>query len=214
MESFEARLSRFLDNPPHESVNTFAVSIQRNLMPEIRGAAKARLGVLVLLGTHAVIQVVAGKLFRKPGQSATHFFLEHFVDTADSAFSTISKRLHELRNIAAHQWLSATQERIVLDWEMAKGFEIVGGDLHINFGRYAEQFESQFNERFSYYLATTSEAELLILNARAIATFLDLSNKDPLKLTIDSLYSTMPLALLRTTSALIAADVRKRYLNS
>jgi hypothetical protein len=144
METFRAQLKRFLDAPPVEVLGTVVGTLQRDLMPEIKTAVQDHSGYLVVLGTHAVIQLVAEKVFGMSGLAGTQFFLQKFVDDPtwpDRVFSTIHAEMHDLRSVVANLWLSAEDHNRIFDWYLPEGWQWQDDGLHINLRRYFEQFE-------------------------------------------------------------------------
>jgi hypothetical protein len=109
LEPHQKRILRFLDGSPDEIALTLLNSISNFFLPDLRFVGEHKKDRLVFLGTHAIIQIVSKHLFGKRGLDATEFYLRHFVDgeVVHLQFSKISRILHEMRNVLAHQWLSA-----------------------------------------------------------------------------------------------------------
>jgi len=146
MESFEKRLKRFSTSSLDEVPLTILNSIANFFLPELRLAKEYKLDRLIFLGTHAIIQTVSERLFRKRGPKGTRFYFESFVDgsTYDTKFSLVSDSIHAMRNVYAHQWISTRTHNITIDYRTVEGWKKEADGLHINPDIYAQHFLDGF----------------------------------------------------------------------
>lgn len=61
-------------------------------------------------------------------------FLQTFIDrnTPDTKFSNVADKIHNWRNILAHQWLGKSEYKIEYDYNMNFGYKLNGDLLIIN----------------------------------------------------------------------------------
>ena len=215
METPERRLERFLSGPPVEIMGTIVASMEFVFMPQIKIAVDHRCDFLVLIGTHAVIQVIADGILGRKGPAATKFFLKTFVDDAteppDRTFSTIAVEMHELRNIASHQWLSKDGHHRAFDWDQPEGWKWVDNRLHVNLEIYFEQFRKGLTNRYSRYVSGLPPQEQLVRKYRALRQWLGLGREDSITLQIQQMQATHSLQLLQKREADVVASIRERF---
>lgn len=175
-ETKEARLKRFQDNPPVEAIETLLNSIDNYFNNEIRSAPNNFQTSLLFLGIHAVALTISEAFFDKTGVEGYRAFLEKFVDgdTEDTKFSLIADRVHDWRNILAHQWLGSSGHRIGYDYKMPLGWEDRDGVLFINPRVYCEAYLKAFagKGKIWHYKSILSEAELGATKTRIIEKYL------------------------------------------
>lgn len=215
METFEARLTRFLDNEWIELPATLLNSLHNVFVNEIQEAGKRRLEHLVFLGTHAIMQTVSESVFDRTGFDGTRFYLQRFVDgpTADKKFSEIADVLHELRNVTAHRWLSSMAHSLDLDYTMSEGWVRRANVLAINPDVYLECFSEGFRRGgpIWQYRSFWPEDERLVRKYRLLARWLDLDKKDPICDAIGVLASARDTATVAAAEVEIKRLVRERY---
>ena len=146
MEYKEKRLKRFQENPPVEIIETLLNSIDNFFKTEIDQAVEKNLWFLVILGVHAISLTVTESIFNKKGIDGFKFFLEKFVDDPKEGFvfSEIAEKIHNWRNVIAHQWLSSSDD-FALDFDMPKGWENRGGVTFFNPKLYYQYFRKSFS---------------------------------------------------------------------
>jgi len=140
MQEWQERLASFLESDTEWTGYIF-MTTWNDLLPEIQEAAKSHLLVMTFLGTHAVIQTVAEKVFGySDPEEATRFYLEHFVDKnePERKYSTVAPEIHHIRNVMAHRAYSKAQHFTGYDWKLPGGFGWKGDQFHINPDRYVE----------------------------------------------------------------------------
>lgn len=147
MEDPGKRLKRFQNGPPEEIILTLLNSIHNFFTREIDQAADNKSWYLVVLGIHAVILTISEGLFNKKGLTGFKFFLEKFVDSPEEGFdfSKIADKIHNFRNVIAHQWLSASGYELGIDESMLKGWESREDVIYFNPVLYYEAFKNSFS---------------------------------------------------------------------
>lgn len=150
METKEARLDRFMSNPPEETIETLLNSIANFFNNEIAltPAPDNRQTSLLFLGIHAVALTISEAFFGKKGADGYKLFLEKFIDqTPDNMkFSLIAREIHDWRNVLAHQWLGSIGHHINYDYDMPEGWKKdEDGVLKINPKIYCEHYLKAFS---------------------------------------------------------------------
>lgn len=175
-ESCEKRLRRFQNGSPTESIATLLNSISNFFNNEIKEAPRNTQTSLLFLGIHASILSISEALFDKSGLEGYRYFLEKFVDgdTKDLQFSLVSSRIHDWRNILAHQWLGSSGHNIAYDYNMKEGWKEVDGILFINPQIYCNQYLKAFSGdsllwEYDSYLGQTEQEDA---RDRIIAKFI------------------------------------------
>jgi len=147
-ESKEQRLRRFQDNPPYEVIATLINSIANFFNYEISLTTQGNnyQSSLLFLGIHSVALTISEGLFDKPGPGGYKLFLENFVDghTSDTKFSDIAGKIHDWRNVLAHQWVGSIGHEIGYDYEMTSGWQNRGDVTFINPRIYLEHYLKAF----------------------------------------------------------------------
>src|SRR4030095_9745134 len=119
MEAVENRLRGFLRHGPEVLFGSILNSIHSFFNEQLAKAGEHRHEDLVFLGTHAVMQTVAEKMFGKTGADGTEFYLKNFVDhlsLVDRQFSLVASEVHEIRNVKAHMWMSSRLHEFIVDY--------------------------------------------------------------------------------------------------
>ena len=147
MENKAKRLLRFQQNPPIEIIETLLNSIDNHFNREIEKVAEQEIWLFVMLGIHAVSLTITESIFNKRGLDGFKFFLENFIDKNEEGFifSEIAEKIHNWRNIIAHQWLSTSGYDFGLDFDMPKGWENRGGITYFNPKLYYQAFKESFS---------------------------------------------------------------------
>ncbi len=131
-----------------ESIETLLNSID-NLFRQrqIDVAANENLWDLVILGIHAMALTISEVLFGKAGVTGFKLFLENFVDEDKSGFdySQIAEKIHDHRNIVAHQWLSEKGYEFGYDGQMTVGWQKRDGVVYLNPKLYYKSFKKAFS---------------------------------------------------------------------
>lgn len=215
METFEARLSRFLLSEVDEIPLTLLNSIDNFFLPQIQKAGKHKLEYPVLLGTHAIIQTVAGKIFGVTGLSGTKFYLREFVDAgpSDRTYSSISTDVHDLRNVVAHTWISSLGHTFVIDYTISGGFLQRGSTIHFNPTVYLQDFSAGFGAdgRVWDFKNLVTDDHLLLRKYEFIAEWLNLPRNDPVRGQIQSLKAAAPGPARTSIETAIQNDIKTRY---
>lgn len=149
METFEARLKRFLFGPPDEVFLTILNSISSFSLQELKAATDGKLYSLALLGAHSVMQTIGEQVYGQAGVAATTFYLRNFVDgdTDDTRFSEIAKELHTFRNVHTHRWSSRFNHDVGFDTSKDHGWWRDDDGLHINPVVFMKCFSAGFMAR-------------------------------------------------------------------
>lgn len=147
IEPFEKRLARFQNGSPIESIETLLNSIANFFNNEIVLTPEKHQTSLLFLGIHSVALTISEIFWDLKGEAGFKKFLETFVDgnTEDTKFSSVADKIHNWRNVLAHQWLASSGYEIQYDYEMKSGFEISNNLLRINPKIYCDQYISVFS---------------------------------------------------------------------
>lgn len=179
-ESKEQRLKRFYNGPHFEVIDTLLRSIDNHINNEISltiydGNYQPS---LLFLGIHAVALTISESFFDKKGKEGYKLFLKKFVDgdTKDKKFSEIADKIHNWRNVLAHQWLASSGHEIGYDYEMNLGWKKINGVTYINPKIYCNQYLDAFrgnNGRIWDYENFLSNGELENVKNRLIKRYLE-----------------------------------------
>ncbi len=176
-ECFEKRLKRFRNGTPTESIGTLLNSISNFFNNEIKEAPRNKQTSLLFLGIHASILTISEALFGKSGLDGYKYFLEKFVDgnSKDLQFSLVSSRIHDWRNILAHQWLGSAGHNIAYDYNIKEGWKEVDSVLFINPQIYCDQYIKAFSSDslLWQYDSCLEQTELEAAKDRIITKFID-----------------------------------------
>lgn len=147
IEPFEKRLARFQNGPPIESIETLLNSIANFFNNEIVITPKKLQTSLLFLGIHAVALTISEVFWDLKNEPGYKKFLETFVDgdTGGTKFSSVSDKIHNWRNILAHQWLGLSGYNIQYNYEMNLGFELKNDLLIINPRIYCDCYLKAFS---------------------------------------------------------------------
>lgn len=165
VEPLDKRLARFKNGPAIESIDTLLNSIANFFNNEIIVTPEKFQTSLLFLGIHAVALTVSEIFWDLKGESGYKKFLETFMDgeTEDTRFSSVADRIHNWRNILAHQWLGSSGYNIQYSYKASLGFEIKDDLLIINPRIYCDCYVKSFSAggRIWKYekLLTNSEIE-------------------------------------------------------
>ena len=109
------------------------------------------------------------------GKKGYKKFLEKFIDgdTEDTKFSLVADKIHNWRNVLAHQWLSSSGYEIQYNYKMKKGFKFNKNILVINPKIYLDKYIEAFdvNEKIWSYKDFLNEEELDNAKKRIIKKF-------------------------------------------
>lgn len=147
IEPLEKRLARFQNGSPVESIETLLNSIANFFNNEISMAPDRYQTSLLFLGIHSVALTISEVFWGLEGVAGYKKFLENFVDgnTADTKFSFVADKVHNWRNVLAHQWLASSGYQIQYDYKMETGFIASDGLLRINPKIYCEHYLNAFS---------------------------------------------------------------------
>jgi len=169
----------------------------------------------MFLGTHAVIQTVAEKLFGLRGKDGTTFYLKNFLDgdKPDQKFSTIAEEIHDMRNVKAHQWSSAASHDLAFDYTMPEGWKRNGTTLHINPRVFRELFLAGFGlgGKIWTYRDLLAPETALVQKYRFLRDWLDLAKSDPIAVEIRKLEDATTAADRSAAEASIKTLVVNTY---
>lgn len=178
-EKFEDRLKRFQDGSPIEIIETLLNSIDNHFNNEIFKTIEEDnyQTSLLFLGIHAVALTISEAFFNKTGEEGYRLFLEKFVDgdAEDKKFSKIADKIHNWRNILAHQWLARSGHEIGYDYKMSLGWEKRNRVIFINPKIYCNQYLSTFrgdNRKIWDYQDFLNNSELEDVKNRLIEKYL------------------------------------------
>jgi hypothetical protein len=150
MEEKDKRLARFQNGTPHESISTLLNSIANFHNNEIKDTLKddrqPQTG-LMFMGVHAAILTISKVFWNLDGLNGYKKFLEVFVDGSNQGtkFSQVSDRIHDWRNVLAHQWLGSIGHEIVYDYTSAEGWKTLpNGSLSVNPDIYCKAYLAAF----------------------------------------------------------------------
>lgn len=212
METFEARLRRFLVNEPEEVFGTVLNSIHNFFNNQLEKAGERQLDELIFLGTHAVMQTVSEKMFGISGLAGTEFYLKNFVDHAtipDRQFSAIASDIHHNRNVKAHLWLSGSLHDFAVDYRHPEGWKRDRDVLSLNPTVYLEQFLAGFNGPIWKWEKLASEEIFIVQKYRYLRDWLELPKGDPIRVTVEKLNPASPT--LAAEESVIQTDIKARY---
>jgi hypothetical protein len=132
---------------------------------------------LLFLGIHAVALTISEIFWGLKGEAGYKKFLEKFVDgeTEDTKFSTISNKIHNWRNVLAHQWFESSGYEIQYDYDMKLGYKTEKNILVINPKIYCEKYIEAFdvNNKIWEYKEFLNQKELNNAKKRIIKKFLE-----------------------------------------
>ncbi len=215
MELFEDRLRRFVTGNVCEIPSYLLSAIASFVLPEIRTAKDNKLDYIIFLSTHAVIQTVGEKIYGKKGESCTKFYLENFVDQLanDRKFSLISREIHEMRNVLAHQLVSGETHKIAFNYTISEGWKRDSDLLHINPEIYAEEFIGAFETggRIWNYDRLISADELRLKKYYFLKDYLGLDKKDRITIEVRKLASCVDPSDIERQEAAIKELIICRY---
>ncbi|MFA5015025.1 MAG: hypothetical protein WC549_05740 [Actinomycetota bacterium] len=177
IEPLENRLERFKNSSPIEAIETLLLSIQNFFNNEIILTVKNYQTSLLFLGIHAVALTISETLWGLKGEAGYKKFLEKFIDgdTEDTKFSFISDKIHNWRNVLAHQWVASSGYEIQYDYKMKLGFKIEKNILVINPKIYCDKYMEAFNvnNKIWEYENLLNKEELNNAKKRIIKKFLE-----------------------------------------
>ena len=217
MESFENRLSRFLNGSPDEIFGTILDSISNFFLPELQVARERDLTAFTYLGTHAVIQTVTEKMFGfdKPSDG-TRFYLTQFVDgeSPDRKYSDIADEIHAFRNTLAHMWFSKRGHSRAFDYRISEGWKKDGDTLILNPRIYLDDFLAAFGRGGRIWNARkmVDPATAVVQKFRYLADWLELPRKDePIRDAIAALRNATDDESRAAIDADLKGQVKARY---
>lgn len=177
IEPLEKRLARFQNGLPSESIETLLNSIANFFNNEISIAPEKYQTSLLFLGIHTVALTVSEIFWDLHGELGYKKFLETFVDgnTEDTKFSIIADKIHNWRNVLAHQWLASSGHEIQYGYEMKSGFVISDNLLSINPKIYCDHYMKAFSAdgKIWEYEQFLSKEELYQAKKRIIDKFVE-----------------------------------------
>jgi hypothetical protein len=216
MEPLEKRLARFLNGSPNEYTLSVLNSIGHGFLPEIRAARDGQMVLTIFLGTHAIIQTIAEKIFGLSSLDGTRFYLEHFVDrdVDDRRYSLIAEEIHSMRNTVAHVWFSSRAHRRAFDASMPQGWRRDDKLLRINPILYVEDFLDGFAAKGPIWRIPRMRAKELatVQKYRFIADWLELPKGDAVRSLIAALSKAGTDESRAEIEANISARFKKRFL--
>lgn len=180
MESRDKRLNRFKNGSPNESISTLLNSIDNFFNNEIEGTLKDPLHPqtgLMFLGTHASALTIAKVFWDLEGLTGYKKFLEVFVDgrEANMKFSEVADKIHDWRNVLAHQWLGSAGHQIIYDYTATYGWKLLANNsLSINPEIYCKAYLAGFDSNGAIwkYEEFFSKPELEAIKNRIIKKFI------------------------------------------
>lgn len=215
METFDQRLRRYTVGEDLDIFGWLTVYLQNSYMSELWAASERGLYHCVYLISHAVMQMIAEKMFGMTGRDATRFYLENFVDgtEADRRFSLISDDIHGLRNIMAHQGYSGLQHRVeyFVD-DMPEGWRRDGNTILINPRIYAGQFEGAFSRGAHVQMySRLPDEERTLRKYQYIKQWLGLAASHPIAQAIRGLERCANIQDVRAQEAVIQRMIFTEY---
>jgi hypothetical protein len=215
MESFDQRLKRYTSQNDLEIFGWLTIWLQNAYLSELRLAKENRLYHSVYLITHAIIQIVAEKMFGLRGRNGTEFYLQNFVDgdTRDRRFSLVADDIHGARNVMAHEGYSSLQHRVnYFSDEMAEGWKREANTVFLNPAIYAEQFQNAFVQgaHVLKYRQLTDRVRTL-RKYQYIRQWLRLEKSNPIAQEIKKLEACTTLPDVRTREANIQKMIYQAY---
>lgn len=177
-ETQEKRLARLLSGPPSEAIETLLNSIDNYFNNEIQITPQNYQTSLLFLGIHASALTISEAFWGNGKHEGYKLFLEYFVDkdTSDKKFSLISEKIHDWRNVLAHQWLGSIGHSIGYNYEMKEGWMLNEDKvLLINPSIYCQQYLNAFSRsgKIWQYDKIFSEAELEEIKQRIVSKFMN-----------------------------------------
>jgi len=147
IEPFEKRLARFQNGSPIESIETLLNSIANFFNNEIVLTPENYQTSLLFLGIHSVALTISEIFWNLKGEAGFKKFIETFVDgnTSDLKYSSVADKIHNWRNVLAHQWLASSGYSIQYDYTMKLGFTVDNNMLIINPKAYCNQYLKAFS---------------------------------------------------------------------
>ncbi len=179
MEPIANRIGRFQNSHPIEIIDTLLNSIDNYFNNEIRLTVQGEnyQTSLLFIGIHAVALTIAEGFFNLSGPDGYKKFLESYVDgdSSDTKFSDIAVKIHNWRNILAHQWLGVGGYDIGYDYDQKEGWVNKDSVIFINPRIYCEHYLAAFKAggRIWDYDKRFSEAEMEAIKTRLITKFLN-----------------------------------------
>jgi hypothetical protein len=204
MEDFQERLARYLDE---DGVNIFGwmtIWAQNELVVQIGAVNKPNFETLLFLGTHGFMQTFMESAYHLRGVKATKAFLERFMDETPAAnqFSLIADKIHEMRNVLAHQLYARHTHDIAYDYQISLGWEQHGDVLHVNPTIYGKQFISAVDGgRLRKWRNWTTPDSLVRQKWRFVVKWLDLRKDDDIAKAVKTLLAGSPQDIVRGTPA-------------
>lgn len=215
MESFDARLTRFLFNSPNEIFFTILNSFDNFVLPELRRVAEAQLFNLAFLGVHAVAQTISDQIYGRTGVDATRYYLESFVDGPgdEVRFADIADQLHSFRNVHAHRWSSRSSHSVGFDRTIAEGWLRDGDGLHVNPVVFMNRFSFGFRAGGPMWHMPRALDTLFALHRkyRYLRNWLELERADTLHTIICSLEQSETMERAVEIEPQIQAEICARF---
>ena|SRR3989344_3040785 len=175
IEQIEKRIARFQAGSPNESIATLLNSLANYFNNEIAVAPDKRQTALLFLGIHAAVLTISEIFWGLNGVAGYRKFLEEFVDGDEEAvkFSLVADKIHNWRNVLAHQWLASSGYKIQYDYDMQSGFVTNDNVLVINPKIYCDHYIRAFSAdgKVWEYEQVLSESELEDAKQRIIEKF-------------------------------------------
>ncbi len=175
IEPLNKRLDRFQKGEPIESIDTLINSIANSFNNEITVTSRQYQTSLLFLGIHAVALTISEIFWGLRGVGGYRKFLEEFVDgeTEGMKFSFVADKIHNWRNVLAHQWLSSSGYEIQYEYELKHGFIVNDNVLMINPRIYCDHYLSAFaaGGKIYEYSQILSDLELERAKQRIIEKF-------------------------------------------
>ena len=215
IESFKDRLRRFTFGKPIEVFAGITNNIACTFNGELKIARAKKMTTTICLLTHAIMQVVADKIYSKAKEDRTKFFLETFVDgdTPELKFSSIACELHSWRNVEAHQIFFKDGHTINIDYEMPEGWKREEhGILHLNPGKYADRYLKMLRSRLFFdHWKQEPEKRQTVRKYRFIADYLDLPRKDDVRKEVERLQEDSDDPTFSAQEDKIQSLIKERY---
>lgn len=149
-ESKNNKIDRLSNNTPHEAIGTLLNSISLYLNSEIKIASEQKQTTLLFLGIHASMLTISEALFGQKKDSLDNYkiYLEKFTNQANenNNFFSIADKIHNWRNIVAHQLISSAGHNISFDYNMTEGWKMDNKILFINPKVYCDSYLESFSE--------------------------------------------------------------------
>lgn len=176
IEPFKKRLDRLQNGSPIESIETLLNSIANFFNNEIVLTPEKYQTSLLFLGIHSVALTIAEIFWGLKGEAGFKKFLETFMDgeVEHKRFSLVADKIHNWRNVLAHQWLASSGYKIHYDYNMEFGFVINNDLLSINPQIYCNSYMKAFSSsgKIWQYKNLLSSKELEESKLRIVNKFL------------------------------------------